>query len=151
MKLRRILSIALTICMLLTLVPATPALANESESLEFEVLDSSEVKVELPKDGVSEDAAHLEQDIDEDEMVKVIIVMDGDSIVEQYGAAVLNAETQEEMDTMELAQAIVVATIEEDVLDGEELCMPETRAFPCFFNRHSPSGVLNFCCFPSNS
>ena len=120
MKMKRLLALLLSLCMVFSLVPANAVHAEGSEELEIEKLDNSEVSVDLTQD-IDTDLKVNDPEIDANESVKVIIVMEGESIIQNNGAAVLDLETEQQMDQMEMMQQYVVALIEEDVLDGEEL------------------------------
>ena len=119
MMMKRFLAIALSICMLLSMTPVAPARATESEDLEFEVLEGS-VKTDLLKPLETEDLA-LELDIDEDEMVKVLVVMDEESVLEKNPQGLSMPGFQQQKDAMEYQQQVVIELIQEDVLDGEKL------------------------------
>ena len=128
MKMKRFLAMMLSLCMLLTLAPAgVIANAQETETvvteaLQLDQLDNSQVNVDLTQDSVKANDLALEQEmVDENGMIDVFIVMEGESIIEEDATAVMNAETQEKSAALEEAQAEVVAEIEETVLEGETL------------------------------
>jgi len=124
MNFKRILAFVLSLCMVLTLAPvSTLAFATENETagsgnLVIEELDNADVT--LPKQNIDTDDMMVEQIIDEDEIVKVLIVMESESIIEANPAATLNASA-EQISQLEEEQAEVVAEIEDTVLDGEAL------------------------------
>jgi len=130
MNFKRILAFVLSLCMILTLAPvATVAHAAETESntaaesqdLVFEELDGAEVDVKLPQNGLKEDTLALDQLVADDEVVKVLIIMESPSVMETDSSATLNSSTGAIMDELEEEQAEVVEQIEETVLEGESL------------------------------
>lgn len=136
-KFKRVISMALTLCMAGSLIMSNPQLsyaaeeepavtdeavkeAGEGQKVEFEELSADDVVTdELRKDTDSDEV--IEQAIDSDGSVKVIIVMEGDSVVEANAAAELDDETAEEMSDLEDYQADVIESIEEEALGGESL------------------------------
>lgn len=124
MNFKRILAFVLSLCMVLTLAPmstvafATEKETNNSQNLEIQQLNPDEVDVRLPMNGLENPLAV--EPMDEDETVKVLIIMDSDSVIEENPVAVLS-ESEEEILVLEREQAEVVRAIEEDVLDGEPL------------------------------
>ena len=126
MNFKRILAFVLSLCMVLTLAPvSTLAFAAENETpvsdsqnLVIEELD--QINATLPK--LDNDAGDMvvEQIIDEDEIVKVLIIMESESIIETNYAATLNSSAAL-ISELEEEQAEVVAQIEETVLEGEPL------------------------------
>ncbi len=120
MNMKRILAFALALCMILTLAPVAPARAAESETLEIEKLDGSQINLELTKPSQLENL-EAAVTVDPNEMVKVIILMEGQSVVEGNPKAVLNASTQKQMEDLEQKQMTVLAQIEQNVLDGKKL------------------------------
>ena len=131
MNFKRILAFVLSLCMVLTLAPVgTIAFAEENVTAEastevnltVEELDSSEIEVDLTQAELSESDLALEQAmVDENGMIGVFIVMEGESIIEEDASAVMNEDTQAKVEELEAAQAEVVAEIEETVLEGEAL------------------------------
>ena len=128
---KRILAFVLSLCMVLSLAPvSTVAFAEETESAEtpatqelvVEELDGSEYDVDLTQESAETGDLALEQEtVDDSEMVKVLIVMEGESVIEEDSSAVLDEDTQAKMEELEENQAEVVAEIEETVLEGEPL------------------------------
>lgn len=130
MKMKRFLALTLSLCMVFFLIlphiPATLATEGEqkfstSEDLGFTKLDGSKYDVDLTKDKNGTGDLALDPKIDPEESVRVIIVMEGDSIIEENSAAVLNSETEEKVEKLEEDQEAVVAEIEEQVFEGERL------------------------------
>lgn len=71
--------------------------------------------------GKTEEDGQLEVVPEDDEMVHVIIVMDGDSVIEKNTKASMNFWTRLQAGLIERKQDKVVSNIESKVLDGEEL------------------------------
>ncbi len=123
MKLKRILALALSLCMILPFVLVKDAYAagNSSENLAFEELNGDEINLDLKKDDITDDELVVENLIDENGMVNVFIIMEGESIIEEDASAVMDEDTQAKVEALEEIQAEVVAQIEETVLEGESL------------------------------
>ena len=130
MSMKRFLSALVCLCLLLSIAaPGLPSLELEvsaqgqktsnRESILFELLDDVGLSLATPNAGVVEDLK-IEK-IDDDEMVDILIIMDGLSVVEQDSKAVLDETTQAQMEALEAVQAQVVAAIEKTVMDGESL------------------------------
>ena len=126
MNFKRILAFVLSLCMVLTLAPvSTLAFAAEdetaaSDAVKLDIEKLEDVDVTLPQLDNNADDMVVEQIVDENEIVKVLIVMESESIVESDSAATLNASA-EMISELEEEQAEVVAEIEDTVLDGESL------------------------------
>lgn len=128
MNMKRFVALLLSLCMVLTVVLPNVSVVfaaekeDASQSLAISELDGSLFDIDLTsQDASTSDLALDTQIIDPEEEVRVIIVMEGDSIIEEDSAAVLNDETEEKAATLEEDQAAVVAEIEETVFDGESL------------------------------
>ena len=131
MNFKRILAFVLSLCMVLSLAPAaTIAFAEESTSAEgsdtqelvVQELDSDAYNVDLTLDSVADTDLALEQEmVDENGMIPVFIIMEGESILEEDASAVMNEDTQAKAEELEANQAQVVAEIEDTVLEGESL------------------------------
>ena len=130
MNVKRILAFVLSLCMILTLAPvSTIAYATEAEdsavsnsqNLVIEEMDGAEVEVTLPQNGLKDNSLAVEQIISDDEIVKVLIIMESESIVETMENATLNSATAAISEELENEQAEVVEEIERTVLDGEAL------------------------------
>ena len=125
MKLKRFLAVALTLCMLLSLALPGAALAEDSvstENLAIQRLNEADYDLDLTRDdGTLSDTVRNREEIDGKTIVKVIIVMEGDSIIEDDSSAVMDSRTQAMAEKLEENQADVVAQIEENALAGETL------------------------------
>ena len=131
MRMKRFLTIALTICLLLSvLAPSAEALGahtakwlagrgSNREHVLFELLDGDLFDLDLFQNNWS-DELKIEK-IEDDQLVKIFIVMDDLSIVETDSKAELNAQTQKAMDALTTRQAQVIAAIEQQVLQGQKL------------------------------
>ena len=119
MNTKRFLAIALTFCMLLSLAPVAPARAVETQELEFEKLN--DVQLDLTVDSAVNEDLVLEPEVAEDEVVKVIIVLEDQSIVEQDSSAGLTDKVQAEISKLEKKQESLIQAIEEQVLGGAQL------------------------------
>ena len=123
-KMRKFLAALLSLALVLTLCPVSViAVERESGALELAIkeLDSSDVNVNLTREPSKAEQGLISDPISDDESVKVIIVMEEESVIEQDSAAVVSNETLEMTADLEAAQAEVVAEIEKTVLEGEEL------------------------------
>ena len=124
MKMRRILAGLLSLCLVLSLCPMGVLAADTDDKaleLVIEELNNADVDVNLTRDPSEAENSLNASVIADDESVKVIIVMEEESILEQDTDAVVNEETMELAADLEAAQAEVVAEIEKTVLEGEEL------------------------------
>lgn len=131
-RLKQILAFTLFACMIVTssmsniaIVHAEEAKSTEAaaaEELEIEELDGSDYDIDLTQGG-SDNTGISADDmlVKDEEQVRVIIVMEGDSIIEEDSAAVLDSETEAKADALEKQQADVVTEIEATALDGEAL------------------------------
>lgn len=125
MSMRRLLALAMALCMIMsfggTFAFATEAQSN-SENLAIEQLDPNDVQMNLAQnDAVNSDLTLNEEQIDANEIVRVVVVMEGESIVQMNSAAVVDDTTKEQAAELEQAQAQLIAEIESSVLDGEKL------------------------------
>lgn len=127
-KIRAFFALALALCMVFSLFSSdlgaallgtAKAEASDSQELTITELDGSAVSADLTKNGA--DAALEGVTIDENEATRVIIVMEGDSVVEADASADPDEETEAKRTELEELQSDVVAEIEETVLDGEPL------------------------------
>ncbi len=123
MKAKRYLAVALTLCLLFSLVgPGTALALNKgpyTSDLPFQQVNKDLLGIDLKKNNITDDLkiAGLEND----DLVKIIIVMDGDSVIEADAGAVLNDETAAQMEKLEQAQETVIDQIEAGALQGEAL------------------------------
>ena len=120
MNMKRFLAIALTLCMILTMIPAAPARAAENQKLEFEKLDNVDLELDLIQNPELE-AVTPAVTLDPNEMVPVIIVMEGLSVVDQNPDAVPNGEVEVQMAQLKQQQNAILNKIEKEVLSGEAL------------------------------
>lgn len=108
--------------------------STEPESVEPESDDAEDAEPQISAqmeevDGSKENLiqnqdlsdVNLSEKISPDEDVRVIIVMDGDSVVAANSAAVFSNDAAAEMDEIKATQDEVIEEIEEAVLDGEQL------------------------------
>ncbi len=125
MNIRRLMALAVALCMLASFA-GTFAFAveeeNNSTDLIIEKLDSDAVNLDLAQnDNLAGDHVVEPEAIDEDEMVRVVVVMEGESIIEMNADAVVDNETAEQAAELEQAQEEVIAEIESTILNGEKL------------------------------
>ena len=118
MNMRRFLAAVLALCMVLTLAPVAPARAAEAEKLEFEKL--SDTKLELTQNPELEAIAPAVT-MDPNELVKVIIVLEGQSMVQEDSNVTLNAVAQNKLELKKKQQTSVVNKIEKEVMNGQKL------------------------------
>lgn len=93
-------------------------------SVTIEEVDDDLLDVDLLKDSAVQNPVQElldEETVSAEDLVRVIIVMDGDSIIESDSEAVMNSTNKVKTRVMEQKQDAVVSTIEEKALDGEEL------------------------------
>ena len=128
MKMKRIVAFVVSLCMLMSFAPlhsvavAAETTTETSEELVIEKIEGDEVKVNLAQNTqIGSDLVIEQEEIDENEEVRVIIVMEGESVIEENAAAVLDDETAEKMENLEQIQEEVIERIEETVLEGEKL------------------------------
>lgn len=88
-----------------------------------EKIDRESLDVDLKQEGSSNQVGEAlkDQNVSEDELVRVIIVMDGNSVIEGNSKAELNAMTKLKSVFLEAGQNAVVSKIEDDVLDGGDV------------------------------
>ena len=120
MKLNRLLALVLSGSLTLSVTMgnapfafAASADSNETSTsqtnvVEVEQLDGSDYDLDLTRDdAVTQD--NLDDTISPDEDVRVIIVMDGDSVVSANSAAVYSNDTAAQMEEIKAAQVMAVA------------------------------------------
>ncbi len=128
-KMGRLLSLLLALTLVLGFVtPAGAASEKNVIQLDVEKVDNDLVSAELPlnyENGASPYCVNEEpQDEDLDELVRVSIVLDADSVVEAGYAANAIAEDAEAADyrqQLSEQQQAVIADIQREALDGREL------------------------------
>ena len=124
---KRYLAIVLTLCLLVTvLAPGAGAIGiwynsgrPQRENLLIELLDGNLFDLDLFRNDWDQDLK-IEK-IEDEQQVRILIVLDSLSVVEMDRKAVYSAETQKTMDALGLEQANVIAAIEKQVLGGEKL------------------------------
>ncbi|MBQ7873691.1 MAG: S8 family serine peptidase, partial [Oscillospiraceae bacterium] len=127
MKMKRFIAFVISLCMLLSFAPLhSVAIAAEpvvtSEDLLVEKLDASEVNVDLMQNAQNTTDLVIDREVlDENQNVRVIIIMEGDSVVEENASAVLNEEVSEKIKALEEFQSEVIQRIENSVFNGDEL------------------------------
>ena len=132
MKLKRLLALVLSGSLALSVtvgnapfafaasVDTSASADTSSTNVEVEKLDGSDYDLSLTRDdAVTQD--DVAQAIDPDEDVRVIIVMDGDSVVSSDSAAVYSTDTVQQMEEIKATQDEVISDIEDTALDGESL------------------------------
>ena len=117
---KRILSLLLCLSLLLTLLPGVRAEGTEGETLEFTPADLSAAGPdfpgpELPLDGQPE-SGYLHTDL-----VKVIILMDEESVLQTNAGAAYNAATRSQTESLLLSQEKVLRSISRKVFAGQPL------------------------------
>ena len=93
-------------------------------AVTFEKVDADKVNVDLLKENMEAnavDAVLSEENVKDEDMVRVIIVMEGDSVVESDNDATMNWFNKIKVKAMKSKQDSVVSKIEKKALDGEEL------------------------------
>lgn len=132
MKIKHILATFLVaVLMASSLSSLTTVVAAESKNTDSTVITDNETVTlkEVEKDSVVADlydnktntADQLEVLPEEDEMVRVIIMLKDDSVLEKDAKASLNVLTKLQMYLIEAKQNRVLSKIEKKVFDGEEL------------------------------
>ena len=121
MNMRRFLAAALALCMVFALLPAAPARAAETQELEFEKLNPQDVQLDLTAQDTIGENAVAEPQVADNEVVKVIIVMEGQSIVQENPSATLNGEVEVKMERMKKQQETVIQAIEKQVLQNSRM------------------------------
>ena len=126
MKMKRVYAWLLALCMVfsmaLTSVSAEEATEAPTEEtgtqLVIEKLEGVESGLSLRlENGVSKE----DFNISPEEEVRVIVVLEGESVVSADSGAVYNAQTAAQLSALESDQEEVIAQIEDTVLDGETL------------------------------
>ncbi len=126
MKMKRVYAWLLALCMVfsmaLTSVSAEEATEAPTEEtgtqLVIEELEGVENGLSLRlENGVSKE----DFNISPEEEVRVIVVLEGESVVSADSGAVYNAQTAAQLSALESDQEEVIAQIEDTVLDGETL------------------------------
>lgn len=94
-----------------------------SGTVSLKEIDRESVTADLYQNSKDNSLTGLlnEETISDEDMVRVIIVMDGDSIIEKDSNATMNFFTRVESNFLEFKQNTVLNKIEDKVFDGEEL------------------------------
>lgn len=136
MTMKKLFALALCLCMVLSLIPAT-TFAQENDTLEEEITleqtDSGKYQdaLELGKNTLT-DLELEKQMVDEDGMIHVFIVMESEAILEADAAAGLDDESIAKITELEQEQAEVISRIEDEILDGETLDV--SQSYTWLFN-----------------
>ena len=126
---KRTLSILLCLCLMLSVLsPSASAVSTwweqtgaNRQNLLFELLDGSLLDIDLFNKNLNSDLK-IEK-IEDDQVVKIFIVMDSPSVVETDSKAVYDSKTQKAMNALVAEQAEVLAAIEQQVLGGKKLAV----------------------------
>ena len=118
---KRTLSILLCLCLMLSVLsPSASAVSTwweqtgaNRQNLLFELLDGSLLDIDLFNKNLNSDLK-IEK-IEDDQVVKIFIVMDSPSVVETDSKAVYDSKTQKAMNALVAEQAEVLAAIEQQV------------------------------------
>ena len=117
---RRIFAIVLTLCMLLTTTNLVSAVQLfRSESLSFSKESNTIDLTNVEKS--ANDLAIEKSMVDENGMIPVFIIMEGESVLDRNALAVLNQNTRLQMQQIISNQETVVSKIEKTVLGGQDL------------------------------
>ena len=118
MNMKRFFAAVLALCMVLSLAPVAPAHAAETQELEFEKL--TDTKLELTQNPQLETVTPAVT-LDPNEMVKVIIVLEGQSIVQEDPTAKLDTQLEGKIEHMKKDQTAILNKIEKEVMGGASL------------------------------
>ena len=120
---KRLISLLLVLCMIVGLMSGLGVMADETEDLNYEQIDSDSVKLfqqeEAQGTDVQEEAPYADTD-----MVRVFVVMEGKSVLERGFSTqdiASNTAAMAVSQTLKAKQAAVAAQISAKVLDGEKL------------------------------
>lgn len=124
MKHKRWLALALALSLTVSTAVGTRSAAFAAQAgdsnVAFTQVDAPDQALDLTRrDAVEQDQLAAAPAPDED--VRVIIVMDGDSVVDANPAARYSEETAQQMDQIKASQDEVIADIEQNALDGDSL------------------------------
>ena len=121
MKMKRLIAFALCLCLLLSTSNFASAVTlHTTERLTIEKMDGVNLDLTNLKKSAKDLAVEREM-VDENGMIDVFIVMEDKAVLETNPAAVLNAQTQSQMVTLQARQEDVISRIEKNVLAGKEL------------------------------
>lgn len=124
MKMKRILSAVLSLCMIVSLLAGsvTVSFAQDADGKTTQELELEQLTGDGKhwfSDTLSKEDNTLEESTSPDQLVKVFIVMQGNSVLESDSRAELNSRTQLQMSGIEACQNAVISRIEKNVLDDE--------------------------------
>ena len=122
-NMKRLISLLLVLCMVVGLMSGLGVMADETEDLNYEQIDSDSVKLfqqeEAQGTDVQEEAPYADTD-----MVRAFVVMEGKSVLERGFSTqdiASNTAAMAVSQTLKAKQAAVAAQISAKVLDGEKL------------------------------
>lgn len=133
MKFKRVLSAFLAVFMVtssLGNMGTVRAAEKKEESAVAEVETIGDVTLKEVEKNINNTDLYAQHDNEkeqievlpeEDEMVRVLIMVEGDSVIENDAKASLNLYTEFQMNTIEAKQDRVISKIERTVLEGEDL------------------------------
>ena len=121
MRRNRLLSLALALSLAVSAATgAVPAAARTApDTVAVEQVEPTAVSTLTRPDGVGQ--PQLATTPDPDQEVRVIIVMDGESVVSSDQAAVYSSQTAQQMEQIKATQDQVISDIEQTALDGDRL------------------------------
>lgn len=124
MKKKRWLALALALSMTVSVAVGTRSTASAAQvgdsNVSVQKVDRPDLNLSLPQsDAVAQNQLAAVPSPEED--VRVIIVMDGDSVVSANHAAANDRETAQQMEQIKASQDEVIADIEQTALDGDSL------------------------------
>ena len=123
MNMKRVFALVLALCMVLPYglqAGAEEVLSQGpvSESLTFEQIENPGVDLTVVKDQAALDLELERELVDENGMVTVFILMEGESVIEKDASAVLDSRTSARRNELEKTQEEVVSRIEKTALSG---------------------------------
>ncbi len=131
MKMKRILALVLCLCLFVTMTGvATGTQLFVTENLSF-YKEQNTINLANP-DQFEMDLAIERNMVDENGMIRVFIVMEDPSVLQEDALAVLNHETQKLMQSIQQEQQALVSEIEKKVLNGQQLEV--TDSYTWLFN-----------------
>ena len=123
MSMKRILSALMAFVLLISVLsPVASCIefrTGNRQNVLFDQVDRDSLDLNLFSDGISQDLKV--EKLEDHDVVKIFIIMDDPSVLEQNSAAVYGDDTQAMMDALSAGQDKLIAAIEADVLGGEAL------------------------------
>ena len=123
MSMKRILSALMAFVLLISVLsPAASCLdfrTGNRQNVLFDQVDRDSLDLNLFSDGISQDLKV--EKLEDHDVVKIFIIMDDPSVLEQNSAAVYGDDTKALMDSLSAGQDELIATIETDILGGQAL------------------------------